>query len=487
MKYIITTPFIDRPHVHRLWLRHFEKLDIPKKDCLVLWYDISDNPLVEFQLKRWMDTHKDEFLGFKYVKHSPEIVVKEYGGNLDKRYAIVKTMTELLKLKNEMLKEYKIKADRVLIEDDILFEADTFQKLKKLATFSKDVWMTTGVNYPKKEGTDFHYLIMWDMVQQKEFSGAHAQVEDRRTVIRVVKIEEEQERGIRDLVATSTGFVYIKQEAEEGYKPNVLKVVHDANGRVMVNGQDMNLGWWITQVNKKQLLLDWSCKFPHVSNEYPLRLYRTDLCKTEIYNYSADDEIFTIASNITNNVAPAELALLHALASNTKNGSIIELGTHTGKSAAIMAHAIRDRDGFIICMDRFGKSRGWHLDKGKEYKDTLINAKENIEKLRLSHKVIFVKGNFEDTQKIIHTKADLIFIDGDHTKEGVLLNFEFALNNLAKEGIIAFHDYNAVSWKEVKDTVDKLKQEYGLTQVGKAGSLIAFKVPEEYTHGMDKK
>ena len=471
-KYIITTPFIDRPATHRMWLRHFEALDIPKKDCLVLWYDISGSKLVAKQLLEWADKHKDEYLGFKIITE-PQEFTADYGGGFDKRYMVAKTMKQLMEFKKEMISEHEIDADRILIEDDVMFPSDTFQKLRKLAYFDDDIWMTTGVNYPKKNEAD--YLIMWDEVIQKKFQYAHDQTE-RRTVIDPVRKYEEKKKGYHQLIATSTGFVYIKKEAEEGYAPDVLKVVQDEKGRTMVNGQDMNFGWWITRINAKIIMLDWSIKMPHIGDQYPQGVYKSEMCTYDPI-FDDSDILIKIIGTVSNNTALDEMRFLHRLASTVKNQTIIELGTHCGKSALVMADAIKNGHGIVLAMDKFGKSNGWDADAGKKYTDTLEVAKEGAKKLELSKHIIFLKGDFKKTQSIVHAQAGMVFIDGDHTKAGIEYNTEFALRVLEKGGIIAYHDYNNKSWPETKKAIDAMKIKYGLKEIELVGSLKAFLVP----------
>lgn len=166
--YVITVPFIDRPQIHRIWLRHFSKLDLPRKECLVLWYDISGSKLVERQLTDWMNKHKEEFHAFRYIKESQEFI-KDYNGGHAKRKTIANTFKRLDVLKKELLKDYGVEADRVIIEDDILFEPDTFTKLRNLAYFNENIWMTTGVNYPRRE---IDTLIMWREFREEDYKNS---------------------------------------------------------------------------------------------------------------------------------------------------------------------------------------------------------------------------------------------------------------------------------------------------------------------------
>ncbi len=56
-------------------------------------------------------------------------------------------------------------------------------------------------------------------------------------------------------------------------------------------------------------------------------------------------------------------------------------------------------------------------------------------------------------------KFDLIFIDGDHSYESVMNNFETAISLLTEKGTIVFHD--ALSWEGVNRALCDIKAEYG--------------------------
>ena len=92
------------------------------------------------------------------------------------------------------------------------------------------------------------------------------------------------------------------------------------------------------------------------------------------------------------------------------------------------------------------------------------------------HKYDLIQGSSHDTEIINYVKEnypkiDLLFIDGDHSKKGVLQDWEDYSELLSKGGIVVFDDYwvgdyeraawkkeddDGVKWMDVVGAVDKI-------------------------------
>lgn len=69
--------------------------------------------------------------------------------------------------------------------------------------------------------------------------------------------------------------------------------------------------------------------------------------------------------------------------------------------------------------------------------------------------------------------VDMVFVDGDHSKEGVYGDIVAWYPKIKIGGIIAFHDYGSERWTAVKYVVDKaMIQKYA---IGTIGSVKAFR------------
>lgn len=75
-------------------------------------------------------------------------------------------------------------------------------------------------------------------------------------------------------------------------------------------------------------------------------------------------------------------------------------------------------------------------------------AKEN-QKLYLLRKDSHMEETLEEVRKILNSnQLDFLFIDGDHTYEGVKKDFEMYGPLVRKGGIIAFHDIVENFWRD---------------------------------------
>jgi predicted O-methyltransferase YrrM len=66
----------------------------------------------------------------------------------------------------------------------------------------------------------------------------------------------------------------------------------------------------------------------------------------------------------------------------------------------------------------------------------------NKEKLGLNEKLIYIQGTTDSVSEYLgNKKIDLVFIDGLHTHDGVMNDFEKLSPFLDKGSIVIFHDY----------------------------------------------
>lgn len=112
----------------------------------------------------------------------------------------------------------------------------------------------------------------------------------------------------------------------------------------------------------------------------------------------------------------------------------LEIGTYMGVSANIIAKALGS-NGKLFCVDPFlPKRNGVNAGKSIAVRDLKRNG--------LLHKVAFLEG-FSTTKNIIESiplDLDFIFIDGDHSYEGLANDWEIVHQKLTKGGIVCLHD-----------------------------------------------
>lgn len=155
-----------------------------------------------------------------------------------------------------------------------------------------------------------------------------------------------------------------------------------------------------------------------------------------------DEKISKIFTHTTNE----EKYKLFELASQ-KKGVFVEIGSYVGASSCYIAEGILSggKKSKLYCVDT------WENDAMSEgNKDTF---EEFINNTREYNDIIYpLRGCSKRVSQIFDKEIDFIFIDGDHSYEGVLADVEAWFPKLKSGGLVVFHDYG---WAEgVKKVVD---------------------------------
>jgi predicted O-methyltransferase YrrM len=149
---------------------------------------------------------------------------------------------------------------------------------------------------------------------------------------------------------------------------------------------------------------------------------------------------------------------------------ILEIGTANGGTLFCFCKLAQD-DATIISID---------LPKGEfgggypEWKIPIYQAfaKEN-QKLYLLRKDSHKQETLEEVKKILNgNQLDFLFIDGDHSYEGVKKDFEIYSPLVKKGGIIAFHDIAPKGNPEFVGGVPTIYQEIKLNYNYKTHEII---------------
>lgn len=146
-----------------------------------------------------------------------------------------------------------------------------------------------------------------------------------------------------------------------------------------------------------------------------------------------------------------QTALLHLPAFvDHLQGDIVEIGSFKGKSTVALGLGskwISERKRPIYAIDPF-------TDNGLYHGDYFQAFQHNIQSLQLNNYVIPIK-NYSH-RAIAHCPAlfSALFVDGDHSYNGVKLDIKLYAPRVVPGGIIAFHDYSV--YPDVRRAVDEL-------------------------------
>ncbi len=133
-----------------------------------------------------------------------------------------------------------------------------------------------------------------------------------------------------------------------------------------------------------------------------------------------------------------EIFGLARIVASLKPRTILEIGTSKGGTLFIWCRLASD-DATIISVDLPGGEFGGGYPRWRiPLFNSFIKREQKLHLIRKdSHKLSTLKM----VKEILgEKKLDFLFIDGDHTYEGVKKDFEMYSPLVRKEGIIAFHD-----------------------------------------------
>ena len=133
-----------------------------------------------------------------------------------------------------------------------------------------------------------------------------------------------------------------------------------------------------------------------------------------------------------------ELFKLHDLARCLRNNSVaLEVGSYIGASSLMIAKGL-NRTSRLICVDTWQNDAmtegNW--DSFKVFHSNTASVSMRIETMRMTS---------AEAGGVFDGQLDFLFLDGDHSYEGVKLDFDIWFPKLKSGGIIAMHD---IEWAQ---------------------------------------
>ena len=172
---------------------------------------------------------------------------------------------------------------------------------------------------------------------------------------------------------------------------------------------------------------------PHYSIKQRINLLKIGICKWIIPTYTTGDELFQ---------------LYYLARSLPQKAVCVEIGSYIGASSLIIGKALTKRS-TLYCVDT------WENDAMTEGNwDTFKVFTKNTKSVK--NRIIPIKLNSVNAAQNFNNEIDFLFIDGDHSYEGVKADVDAWFKKLKSNGIIVMHD---ISWAEgvIKVIEDDIK------------------------------
>jgi predicted O-methyltransferase YrrM len=129
--------------------------------------------------------------------------------------------------------------------------------------------------------------------------------------------------------------------------------------------------------------------------------------------------------------------VLYGLARSLRPKVCVEIGSARGKSACAVGLALRRIGGGKLYAIDPHSTTDWN---DTDSVDTLTIMKAHLEKAGVTDYVEIIRKTSGEAAKGWDKKIDLIFIDGDHSYEGVKADWDLFLPHLSEFAVVVFHD-----------------------------------------------
>ena len=151
-----------------------------------------------------------------------------------------------------------------------------------------------------------------------------------------------------------------------------------------------------------------------------------------------------------------EITELAKMLIDLKPHNVLEIGSKLGGTFNILCNVATGKK---ISVDLPGGIHGGWMMKGHPYMGDVFMDRNAFFNMRYPD-VSMITGNSHETDTLDGEKVDFLFIDGDHTYEGVKQDYEDYKHFVNPGGWIAFHDVNDTDHhREINVYVGKLWNE----------------------------
>lgn len=173
------------------------------------------------------------------------------------------------------------------------------------------------------------------------------------------------------------------------------------------------------------------------------------LKKLKLFSFLVKNNLLKENKIYTHMEVEEKIALYNLVSQiNKNNPNVVEIGSYIGASSCFIAKALQKQKGKLYCIDTWenqtmpdGEKDTYSLfmSNTSRYKDVIVPIRGYSSE---------VSGEFTKYNK----KVELLFIDGDHSYEGCLTDWDLYSPYLSEDAIIVFHD---TSWAQGVNRVIK--------------------------------
>jgi predicted O-methyltransferase YrrM len=141
----------------------------------------------------------------------------------------------------------------------------------------------------------------------------------------------------------------------------------------------------------------------------------------------------------------------------------VELGTWLGASAIPVALAIRRWGGTLTCVDTWAGDVSFHPERRAMTPWMLVSCARNLVEAGVGADVRLIPATTRAAAASWTQPIDYLYIDADHTYDGVRADLEAWAPFVVRGGIILGDDYGHAAFPGVRQAWDEFEQAHGLT------------------------
>jgi predicted O-methyltransferase YrrM len=156
-----------------------------------------------------------------------------------------------------------------------------------------------------------------------------------------------------------------------------------------------------------------------------------------------------------------ELETLVTLFKSVKPLTVIEFGINTGRTAKVLLREISSIEHYIGVDVLPGYQTAMRVQKN-EVPSVAGEMVKDDPRVKL---IVTANGSHDLTSDDL-PECNAVFIDGDHSRAGVMKDTDLARALIRKGGIIIWHDYHDLRTVQVKEVIDEyVSQGYDIKHV----------------------